>query len=332
MCRPGARRLVAELPRGRGRRGGCGRIARRMVAGAQVGAAPARGVAGRGPDPAAADQPAAGDQHLNPQLREIGKVLTMTRADALGLASRRARRCASWPTRYGSDKGDRDQLRARLSSGSIERILAHLPARRRSRMAEIGLIHVFTQAEFAGRLEQSGCPSLRMWADYLPQAAEVCGLDIADLVGLGGGADPHRARRPGEPRRPRRPLPAAHGPFDLIIDDGSHASHHQQVSLAALFPHLAPGGLYIIEDLHFQPAELEVSGITRTREFLRHMLRPGEMLKLPLSQAEYGYLLANVAAVNFFDSLSPKWAAQQAEDAMAVIRKAGEHAWLPPLW
>jgi hypothetical protein len=230
--------------------------------------------------------------------------------------------------RYGSDKGDsvncaHDYVRI------YERILA--PCRQAPiTVAEIGLIHVFTQAEFAGRLEQSGCPSLRMWADYLPQAA-ICGMDIADLVALGNERI-HIARGDQGSRDDLESFARAHGPFDLIIDDGSHASHHQQVSLAALFPHLAPGGLYIIEDLHFQPAELEVSGITRTREFLRHMLRPGEMLKLPLSQAEYGYLLANVAAVNFFDSLSPKWAAQQAEDAMAVIRKAGEHAWLPPLW
>lgn len=230
--------------------------------------------------------------------------------------------------RYGSDKGDRvncahDYVRI------YERILA--PCRQAPiTVAEIGLIHVFTQAEYAGRLEQAGCPSLRMWADYLPRAA-ICGMDVADLVALGG----ERMRIARGDQGNRADLEAfarTHGPFDLIIDDGSHASHHQQVSLATLFPHLAPGGLYIIEDLHFQPAELEVPGITRTRDFLRLMARPGELLKLPITQAEYGYLLANVAAVNFFDSLSPKWTALQAEDALAVIRKSGEHASLPSRW
>lgn len=37
--------------------------------------------------------------------------------------------------------------------------------------------------------------------------------------------------------------------FDLIIDDGSHLNEHQRSTLLHMFPHLAPGGVYIIEDL-----------------------------------------------------------------------------------
>jgi hypothetical protein len=32
-------------------------------------------------------------------------------------------------------------------------------------------------------------------------------------------------------------------PFDIIVEDGSHASHHQQIALATLFPFVAAGGL-----------------------------------------------------------------------------------------
>lgn len=229
---------------------------------------------------------------------------------------------------YGSDKGDRincahDYVRI------YQRILD--PCREATlRIAEIGLIHVYTQAEFAGRLEQTGCPSLRMWADYLPNA-EIHGLDIADLVDLGGGRI-HVARGDQGNRADLDAFARAHGPFDIIIDDGSHASHHQQITLASLFPHLAPGGLYIVEDLHFQPPELELDGISKTRDVLRRMSLPGQLLKLPITQVEYTYLLANIANVSFFDSLSPKWSAQQAEDALAVIRKRGEHALLPLHW
>lgn len=39
--------------------------------------------------------------------------------------------------------------------------------------------------------------------------------------------------------------------FDVIIDDGSHNSHDQQVSFIRLFQsNLKPGGIYVIEDLH----------------------------------------------------------------------------------
>lgn len=37
--------------------------------------------------------------------------------------------------------------------------------------------------------------------------------------------------------------------FDIVIDDGSHRPDHQQVTLEMLFPRLAPGGIYVIEDL-----------------------------------------------------------------------------------
>lgn len=38
------------------------------------------------------------------------------------------------------------------------------------------------------------------------------------------------------------------GPLDLVIDDASHLLEPTRVSFDRLFPHLRPGGLYIIED------------------------------------------------------------------------------------
>ena len=41
-----------------------------------------------------------------------------------------------------------------------------------------------------------------------------------------------------------------HGPFDIVIDDGSHRSEHQAATLVALLPHVSPGGFHVIEDVH----------------------------------------------------------------------------------
>jgi hypothetical protein len=41
-----------------------------------------------------------------------------------------------------------------------------------------------------------------------------------------------------------------HLKFDIIIDDGSHLTSHQQKSLGFLFPYLNENGLYVCEDLH----------------------------------------------------------------------------------
>lgn len=41
-----------------------------------------------------------------------------------------------------------------------------------------------------------------------------------------------------------------HGPFDIVIDDGSHISDHQAITLRALLKHVRAGGVYVIEDVH----------------------------------------------------------------------------------
>lgn len=40
------------------------------------------------------------------------------------------------------------------------------------------------------------------------------------------------------------------GPFDIVVDDGSHQNDHQIESFEYLFPKLKMGGIYIVEDIH----------------------------------------------------------------------------------
>ena len=72
------------------------------------------------------------------------------------------------------------------------------------------------------------------------------------------------------------------GEFDVIIDDGSHRPMHQQISLVSLYPHLKPGGQYIIEDLHVAPNSVRM---------LRDMQR-----KLPGDRTSGGALKRRIKA------------------------------------
>jgi cephalosporin hydroxylase len=47
-----------------------------------------------------------------------------------------------------------------------------------------------------------------------------------------------------------RQIAEQYGPFDLVIDDGSHVSDHQATTIRSLLPHVRPGGLYVVEDTH----------------------------------------------------------------------------------
>lgn len=92
-----------------------------------------------------------------------------------------------------------------------------------------------------------GGASLRMWAEYFP-AARIVGIDIVEKrLDL----DPRITVLQGSQDDPAflAGVAAAHGPFDIIIDDGSHIPQHVLASFNYLFPALADGGLYVIEDV-----------------------------------------------------------------------------------
>ena len=92
-------------------------------------------------------------------------------------------------------------------------------------------------------------PSLRVWRDYFPRA-KLFGFDIDEFatVKIPNCTIVRGDSSSGEDVRGLGDL----GPFDIVIEDASHASHHQQITLAALFPFMKSGGLFRIEDLHWQ--------------------------------------------------------------------------------
>jgi hypothetical protein len=96
---------------------------------------------------------------------------------------------------------------------------------------------------------RAGGESLRMWASFFWRS-QVYGLDITDKSAhdrpriktvVGDQNDPTFLRQLGE----------KYGPFDIIVDDGSHVSQHIITSIRTLFEaHLRDGGFYVVEDLH----------------------------------------------------------------------------------
>ena len=95
--------------------------------------------------------------------------------------------------------------------------------------------------------------SLRMWKKFFHPDSVIVGIDIdkncqqyeiADsqvYVRIGSQADPDFLKTVNE----------EFGPFDIILDDGSHKTHHQIISFGALFrPALKEGGCYMVEDVH----------------------------------------------------------------------------------
>jgi len=92
-----------------------------------------------------------------------------------------------------------------------------------------------------------GGESLRLWKRYFRRGL-VYGMDIFPKNGLDEArlttvlGDQSDAAGLAE-------LAERHGPFDIVIDDGSHQNDHVLTTFSALFPYVRPGGFYVIEDL-----------------------------------------------------------------------------------
>jgi hypothetical protein len=92
-----------------------------------------------------------------------------------------------------------------------------------------------------------GGASLRMWLDHFPRG-EIHGVDSNEKAIDEPGIRIHRGDQSGDEFM--RALGREHGPFDVIVDDGSHINAHVRASFGAMFEdHLRPGGLYVIEDM-----------------------------------------------------------------------------------
>ncbi|MBN8996336.1 MAG: class I SAM-dependent methyltransferase [Rhizobiales bacterium] len=94
---------------------------------------------------------------------------------------------------------------------------------------------------------KAGGASLRMWREYLPNAL-IHGLDLHDKS---SHAEPRIRIHQGSQDDPAvlDRIADDMGRIDIVVDDGSHFSAHVRFTFEHLFPKLAPGGLYFIEDL-----------------------------------------------------------------------------------
>ena len=159
---------------------------------------------------------------------------------------------------YGSDKGAAHGDRHRYAS-----IIDLLLGRQRDairHVVEIGLARGGHEASPGTLAPAAESPSVRMWLDFFPKA-RITGIDHADFAFMAAEQPRFRFLRAdaGSVDNLRAIAGQLGNEVDLLIDDASHASYHQQLALRELFDCLRPGGLYLIEDLHWQPAALEAS-------------------------------------------------------------------------
>ncbi|TRD00173.1 glycosyltransferase [Mesorhizobium sp. WSM4305] len=142
--------------------------------------------------------------------------------------------------------------------------------------------------------------SVGLWQKYFP-FSQVIGVDLNDLSHLNNDrfrsfvGDQSRAE---DLRKIAAKLEPAS--LDVVIDDGSHASFGEQLTLREFFSLLKPSGWYFIEDLDWQPPGEDASKITLTKTLLREIKEQGSARSVdPLGVSA---LAGQFAEILFFDS------------------------------
>lgn len=213
--------------------------------------------------------------------------------------------------RYGSDKGSTKHRYTELYQ------MLFLPYRRRAiRFLEMGLLIGGPEHGQSADRQTRDLPSIRMWLEYFPRA-HIHGLDVSDFSWFAHDRFTfHRCDMDvrGNIAAAAGTMPA----LDIVIDDASHASHHQQFGFLELFPKLRPGGIYIIEDLRWQPEAYERAGITRTADLFRGFSETQEFSHSdPGLQAAFDALAPQISGCFVFQVKYDK----RRKDQVAVIHK-----------
>ena len=263
----------------------------------------------------------AGDEMGSAMLRGAKNAINLV-LNPLGLGVYRLDRLTSLANLVGSNKGNQ-----KFNPHFYTRVYRTLFIKFRGRpirLLEIGLLHPAHPAWIAGSyLEKIGhavgsrAPSLEMWASLFPTGT-IFGFDLNDFSSV--KSDRYKIFRgdAGSRKDLEGLVTESGGRFDVIIDDASHASHHQQIALGVLFPHLNPGGKYIIEDLSWPNTSIEPPNSITTQFLLRQLEANRIFPSQFMTDAERRYLELNVDSVAMYDSLCGDLSGR---DALGVISK-----------
>lgn len=94
--------------------------------------------------------------------------------------------------------------------------------------------------------------SLQIWGKYFAQAKRIVGCDINPDCAKLSYDDAHISLVLGDVKTAsvREQILAKSNVYDIIIDDGSHKNADIIKTFQYFYPRLAPGGIYVVEDLH----------------------------------------------------------------------------------
>lgn len=161
-------------------------------------------------------------------------------------------------------------------------------------------------------------PSLVMWNEYFYNNINITGFDIQqDFIKFNSNniqiviGDQSNAN---DLNKLKNKL------YDMIIDDGSHISSHQQISFKNLWQNIKSCGCYVIEDLHYQPNEEKC---IKTKYLFENWKNNNWIESDFISREEIDSIKKDIVSINFGDSESknPRWGDDVKNAFVYIIKK-----------
>ena len=214
--------------------------------------------------------------------------------------------------KYGSDKGS-----SKHRYTELYHMLFHPYQHRDIGFLEMGLLIGGPEHGIDADRQTNDLPSVRMWLDYFTRA-HIHGLDISDFSWFKHERFSFHRCDMDDRSQIINVIEAVSPRPTIVIDDASHASHHQQNAFLEIFPKLEPGGLYVIEDLRWQPETYEKPGITKTAALFRSWLNEREFQHSDAKTAsEFNALIPTISGC----IIEPVRYQKNRKDQVVVIHK-----------
>jgi SAM-dependent methyltransferase len=155
--------------------------------------------------------------------------------------------------------------------------------------------------------------SLELWRKFLPEGSEIFGLDIDPRVSSLEFESYIRVYVADATDAARMEEVLGSATFDVIIDDGSHVCSDVCRTFELLFHHLAPGGRYVIEDLHCSYNPNYGGGLRSPGSSIEHLKHLVDCLHCdylaadavdPAELAQLSTYNRSLARITFYDSIA----------------------------
>lgn len=170
--------------------------------------------------------------------------------------------------------------------------------------------------------------SIPMWKSYFSDDSTLVFADIdpdctrhaepGTRVEIGNQADPAFLAS----------LAEKYGPFDVVLDDGSHLCPHQIKSFEGLWPHMADRSIYVVEDCHSSYWPGFGGGYRNEASFMEFAKRKIDAMHSWYTDQDslfpFDPIAKELASVRFYDSIVAFEKHVKAEPPVSITAQNGQ--------